>query len=188
MPCIGTCDSGSNYTPPLDTSNNEPLKSVEGAARLAELGSLIPGLNVPFSIAAATIRIGQGNFKDAAWDSAAVIPLGGLAGKVARGGRLAEEAAHVVYQGINPATKAVEHVGITMRDPAIRWAENALDPTKAHLRFELIEGAARLTKTQARIWEQNLINQHGLGKYGGTLLNKINSVAPKYWSQFGIKP
>ena len=36
--------------------------------------------------------------------------------------------------------------------------------------------------------EQMLINQYGLGKNGGQLLNKINSISPKYWDMYGIEP
>ena len=35
-----------------------------------------------------------------------------------------------------------------------------------------------LTRTDARAVEQVLIEIHGLGKNGGTLLNKINSISP----------
>ena len=35
----------------------------------------------------------------------------------------------------------------------------------------------------ARIWEQNLINQYGLEN----LYNKINSISPSYWNQYNIK-
>lgn len=35
--------------------------------------------------------------------------------------------------------------------------------------------------------EQNLINKYGLGKNGGQLYNKINSISPKYWNRYGIK-
>jgi RHS repeat-associated protein len=55
---------------------------------------------------------------------------------------------------------------------------------------ELVEIARGLTRIQARGVEQALIEQHGLAKNGGTLLNKINSIAqsnPKYSNavQFG---
>jgi len=168
-------------------TNVEPLKAVEGVARIAELLAIVPGAGTPFSIIGGVVRAGQGNFGDAAFDVAMAIPFAGVLGKVAKTAKVAEEGAegaHVVYQGINPATKAVEYVGITMRDPAIRWAEHALDPEKAHLVFRLVKGANNLTKTEARVLEQKLINKHGLGN----LLNKINSIAPKYWAQYGIKP
>lgn len=35
-----------------------------------------------------------------------------------------------------------------------------------------------LTRSDARAVEQALIEIHGLGKNGGTLLNKINSISP----------
>jgi hypothetical protein len=50
------------------------------------------------------------------------------------------------------------------------------------------EGAQGLTKQQARVMEQTFINQYGLGKNGGQLLNKMNSIAPKYWKENGIMP
>lgn len=51
-----------------------------------------------------------------------------------------------------------------------------------------VQGATDLTRTNARILEQNLIIKYGLGNNGGLLLNKINSIAPKNWSIFGINP
>ncbi|WP_181302054.1 hypothetical protein [Rhodanobacter sp. PCA2] len=45
-----------------------------------------------------------------------------------------------------------------------------------------------MTKQQARVMEQTLINQYGLEKNGGQLLNKINSISPKYWEKNGITP
>jgi hypothetical protein len=35
--------------------------------------------------------------------------------------------------------------------------------------------------------EQNLINQYGMQKNGGSLYNQRNSIAPKYWGKHGIK-
>jgi hypothetical protein len=45
------------------------------------------------------------------------------------------------------------------------------------LQIERVPGLGGLTKLQARGVEQALIEQHGLAKYGGTLINKINSIA-----------
>ena len=58
----------------------------------------------------------------------------------------------------------------------------------AHLRLkgisiEPIEGLQNLSREAAQAVEQVLIEWYGLGKNGGTLLNKINSIAgtnPKY--------
>lgn len=35
---------------------------------------------------------------------------------------------------------------------------------------------------------QNFINQYGMQKNGGQLLNKMNSIAPNYWKENGIVP
>ena len=89
-----------------------------------------------------------------------------------------------VYQGFDAANK-VGYVGITSRTPAIRFAEHAASNTaRSTLRYRVVDGATSLTKTQARILEQNLINQHGLEN----LLNLRNSIDPKYWWLYDIKP
>jgi len=53
---------------------------------------------------------------------------------------------------------------------------------QAHLRergiiIDQIPGMANLSRADARAVEQTLINYHGLGKNGGTLINKINSIS-----------
>jgi hypothetical protein len=35
--------------------------------------------------------------------------------------------------------------------------------------------------------EQNLINQYGMQKNGGSLYNQRNSIAPEYWEKHGFK-
>lgn len=113
--------------------------------------------------------------------------MGWLMGKVM--GRLAAKGgSHLVYEGLDAAGK-VRYVGITGRDAAVRFGEhlNSVGTGKELLRYQVIKGAEGLSKTQARIWEQTLINQYGLQKNGGMLLNKVNSIAPKYWWQYGIK-
>lgn len=93
---------------------------------------------------------------------------------------------YVVYQGLD-AAKNVRYVGITSRDAAIRFAEHMNSGTaKSSLYYSTIKGATGLTKIQARILEQSLINQYGLMKNGGQLYNKINSIAPKYWPRYGL--
>lgn len=111
--------------------------------------------------------------------------VGALVGRL--GTSAATEGANLVYQGIDKAG-VIRYVGITERDAAVRFAEHLGSGTaKSSLRFEVIEGATGLSRTQARVLEQNLINQFGLQKSGGQLLNKINSIAPKNWLQYGIK-
>ncbi len=83
-----------------------------------------------------------------------------------------------VYQGIDSAG-AVRYVGITERTPAIRFAEHANSGTaRANLQYETIPGTGALPNMQKRLYEQSLLNQYGLQKNGGQLLNKINSISP----------
>lgn len=88
-----------------------------------------------------------------------------------------------VYQGIDPNTNEVKYVGITKRSPEVRWAEHYSSGTeRANLRFNVVSSG--LTRMDARIQEQTLINQYGLEN----LYNKINSISPYYWEHYGIKP
>ena len=91
------------------------------------------------------------------------------------------------YQGID-AAGTVRYIGITGRAPGVRIAEQLKSGTaKSLLRYEVVPGATGLSRTGARVWEQTSINELGLQKYGGLLLNKINSIAPKNWWIYGIK-
>jgi predicted GIY-YIG superfamily endonuclease len=89
------------------------------------------------------------------------------------------------YIGID-AVGVVRYVGIT-KDVAVRWAQHNLDPQKVGLTFQQVRGAEFSTRLQARIWEQKEIIKHGLQKHGGTLLNKRNEIAEKFWKQYGIQ-
>jgi RHS repeat-associated protein len=93
---------------------------------------------------------------------------------------------NVVYQGFDKVTGAVKYVGITKRNPLIRFGEHelALGTGREFLRYSVVPGATNLNRINARIWEQTLINKHGLDN----LLNIRNSIAPKYWLLHGIKP
>jgi len=100
----------------------------------------------------------------------------------------AKGGSHLVYEGLDAAGK-VRYTGVTGRDAAVRFGEHLNSGTaRSLLDYRVIDGATGLSKMQTRIWEQTLINQYGLQKNGGMLLNKINSIAPKYWFQYGIKP
>ncbi len=91
---------------------------------------------------------------------------------------------HLVYQGFNKAG-VVKYVGITSRNATVRFGEHLSTGTaKSLLRYEVVPGATNFSWTGARVREQTLINQHGLNN----LLNVRNSIAPKYWFQYGIKP
>lgn len=92
---------------------------------------------------------------------------------------------YTVYQGLDPFTDEIRYVGITKRNPEVRWKEhyNSNSP-RADLRYEPIEHG--LTKMQARIIEQTIINRFGMQKTGGILYNRINSISPRYWESYGI--
>ncbi|MCI0571578.1 MAG: Hint domain-containing protein, partial [Myxococcaceae bacterium] len=83
---------------------------------------------------------------------------------------------NVVYRSVDAAGN-VQYVGIT-NDLARRSAEHLR--TKGILVEKVLGG---LSRADARSVEQALIEIHKLGKDGGTLLNRINSIAksnPKY--------
>jgi len=121
-------------------------------------------------------------------------PLGGLGvlGFVNGGGTLKavksiDKSTYLVYKGLD-ASGDVRYVGITSRAPSVRFSEHLTSgTTKSLLDYRVIDGATGLTRTQARALEQTLINQHGLGKNGGQLLNNINSISPKNWWKYNIK-
>ena len=90
-----------------------------------------------------------------------------------------------VYQGIDKETGEVKYVGMTGRDPEVRWREHKRSGTpRAKLEYNIVKGGEGLSRQQARILEQQLINQYGLPN----LYNRINSISPKYWESMGIKP
>ncbi|HYO54023.1 hypothetical protein [Archangium sp.] len=82
-----------------------------------------------------------------------------------------------VYISRNKTTKQVEYVGIT--DEIARRTAEQFRQKGIHINA-LMEN---LSRQDARAVEQALIEIHGLGKNGGTLMNRINSIArsnPKY--------
>jgi hypothetical protein len=83
----------------------------------------------------------------------------------------AKDAPTTVYRSVNQATGEVQYVGIT-NEFARRQAEHL---RSRNIRIEsVLEG---LSRSDALAVEQALIEMHGLGKNGGTLLNKINAIA-----------
>ena len=77
-----------------------------------------------------------------------------------------------MYRSVNAAGET-QYVGITKSLEA---------RAAAHLRekgigIRKIPGLSDLSRADARAVEQVLIEHHGLGKSGGTLLSKINSIA-----------
>lgn len=96
------------------------------------------------------------------------------------------EGNNTVYLG-RDSEGTVRYVGITEREPNIRISEHLRSQTlRANLKYEVVPDATGLSRINARIIEQNFINQYGLGKTGGQLFNKINSIAPQKWNKYGI--
>ena len=86
-----------------------------------------------------------------------------------------------LYFGIDPVTNEIKYVGITGREPQIRFNEHlkSLSP-RADLDFQpIIQG---LSYQNARIYEQYFINTIGLEN----LYNKINSISPYLWPNYNL--
>lgn len=103
--------------------------------------------------------------------------VGSVAGNIASSSGtqvIAREVGNVsVYRAFNPATNEVSYVGIT-NDLARRQLEHARE---RDINIEPIDNLTNLTRNDARCVEQTLIEHHELEKNGGTLINKINSIA-----------
>jgi RHS repeat-associated protein len=83
-----------------------------------------------------------------------------------------------VYRAVDEAGKVI-YIGITKAYKTRAAAHFA----KKGIAIEAIDGLSGLSRADARAVEQTLIELHSLSKNGGTLLNKINSIAatnPKY--------
>lgn len=109
--------------------------------------------------------------------------VGSVAGNIASSSGtqvIAREVGNVsVYRAFNEATGEVSYVGIT-NDVSRRQLEHARG--KGIDIYE-IDKLTNLTRQDARAVEQTLIELHKLEKDGGTLINKINSIAetnPQY--------
>ncbi|WP_157232105.1 GIY-YIG nuclease family protein [Hyalangium minutum] len=91
-------------------------------------------------------------------------------GAVAMAARGAGSRNNSVYRSVSPQGQ-VQYVGIT---------NNVARRAVEHLRqngFDIDKLLGNLSREDARAVEQALIEIHGLGKNGGTLLNRINSIA-----------
>jgi filamentous hemagglutinin len=106
------------------------------------------------------------------WPSAAPA----ISSVVANNGRVG--VGQAVYRSVD-ASGVVRYIGIT-NNLSRRAAEHL---RKSGIQIGAIPGLNNLTRQQARAVEQALIEAHGLGRNGGTLLNRINSIArtnPEY--------
>jgi hypothetical protein len=118
--------------------------------------------------------------------AAVTLGAGAVANEVANGVRGivgavsgAARGSMTVYRSLNAAGD-VQYVGIT-NNLARRAAEHLRG---SGIQIEKLMGG--LSRTDARAVEQALIEVHGLGRNGGTLLNRINSIArsnPAYADQ-----
>jgi len=160
----------------FDATYDVPLIERGDTYTVAPYRSPSPGTITPLP-SIIVDAVGMGKVVKGLFTAARIIG-GRTAGGAARAGT------YSVYQGLDAASKS-GYVGITSRAPTVRFTEHLSSNTaRSDLFYRTIDGATGLTRTQARIWEQNLINQHGLGN----LLNLRNSIDPKYWWMYGIKP
>jgi RHS repeat-associated protein len=127
----------------------------------------------------AGIYAARGQTANAAISAIAILPFGDLA----KGTKLANKT-HTIYHALD-ASGTVKYVGITSRDLAKREAEHKTKDAFKELIFR--EVGTTTNRLDARIMEQNMINQYGLPQNGGSLLNSINSIAPSKWKANGIK-
>ncbi len=88
-----------------------------------------------------------------------------------------------VYFGYDKDTGEIKYVGITKREPEIRFKEHLRSGTeRAKLDYITIH-YKEFTSLEARFTEQNYINQYKMIKDGGTLLNQRNSISRLKWSK-----
>lgn len=80
---------------------------------------------------------------------------------------------NIVYHSQNGV--ATDYVGIT-NNLERRAAEHL---NSKGIAIDAIPGLSNLSRSDARAVEQVLIELHGLGKNGGTLINRINSISTK---------
>jgi hypothetical protein len=101
-------------------------------------------------------------------------------GEAAVSAKKVSEDTYSVYQGIDRTTGEVKYVGITKRNPNDRFSEHrrSKDGNRNSLEFDTINNAVNLSRNNARVIEQAIINNKGLSRNGGALVNKINSVSP----------
>ena len=82
----------------------------------------------------------------------------------------------------------VHYVGITQRNPQERFSEHLRSKSnRSTLIYEPIQSTGNLSRRQALIIEQRLVNLWKMEKNGGILYNKINPITPLDWNKYGIK-
>lgn len=162
-------------------SNQDPA----GPTLQEAVAANMPGLKLAEGIAVGTAAFVSGEVAGA--EAAGSFLASSMARRSAFVESLGQQGTNLVYQGLD-AAGIVRYVGIIERVADVRFAEHlsATGTGRELLDYSVIKGATGLTRDAARVMEQNLINQYGLGRNGGQLLNRINSIAPKNWATFGI--
>lgn len=162
-------------------SNQDPA----GPTLQEAVAANMPGLKLAEGIAVGTAAFASGEVAGA--EAAGSFLASSMARRSAFVESLGQQGTNLVYQGLD-AAGVIRYVGITERAANVRFAEHlgAVGTGRELLRYEVIPTATGLTRDAARVMEQNLINQYGLGRNGGQLLNKINSIAPRNWAKYGI--
>lgn len=99
------------------------------------------------------------------------------AGNAVTDTKKAVDETYSVYLGVGK--NGDEYVGITKRNPNTRINEHkSSNSRRADLEYNTMPGATNLSRNDARVIEQAVINNKGLSKNGGTLVNRINSISP----------
>ncbi|MCG9968493.1 DUF6531 domain-containing protein [Pelotomaculum terephthalicicum JT] len=163
---------------------------LNGTQLALDVAGLIPGVGEAADAANALIYTARGDYPNATLSAGSMIPFVGWAGTtgkfinktdavidVARGAGKAGKT--IVYTSRN-ADDVAQYVGIT--DDVARRAAEQLRIKGINIE-PLMSG---LSRSDARAVEQALIETHVLQKNGGTLMNKINSIAtsnPSYAQQ-----
>ncbi|MBN1189563.1 MAG: hypothetical protein JXA46_07420, partial [Dehalococcoidales bacterium] len=151
-----------------------------------DVAGMIPGVGEAFDAVNGVIYAAEGDFTNAGLSFSSCIPvignaIGGVKLATAGIGVIATVAkgidratnTHDVYRSIDKASGLVDYIGMTTDFPR-RVGEQL---KKAGRNIEKIPGLTNLSRIDARAVEQALIEYHGLSKNGGTLTNKINSIA-----------
>ena len=176
-----------NYAYPSDPVNEMDLAgtfawgaSIKLVTRISSIGSMIPGpIGMACSGVAMAGELAQGHWQEAAVAGVGLLGVGAVVKGIGFAAHAAAEAkgAYSVYVGFEKGTDIIRYVGITSRNPLIRFAEHAASKTaRADLRYRTIPKHTVLTRSAARYIEQSYVNRYGLQKNGGQLYNRINSI------------
>jgi hypothetical protein len=165
---VGQRTSANDHGLPLPDIGNAMLAQLKQyqAWNKSELEKLGLDDNLCMKTGAPSICLGPGSIAAVGGAKAVTAVLAKIASGEAAAG------ANLVYYSVNAAGE-VTYVGITNR--LERRAGEHLS-SKA-LSIDAIPGLGNLSRADARSIEQVLVENHGLARDGGTLMNKINSIS-----------